>query len=88
MTNGKQDERKMKNILEMCDKLFSATNGLIKIDKSKFYAQKQHQKQEQKVIKQQNIKLDIKSQQLEQKDVNDYIRSLGVHIGPSLEQDT
>ena len=72
----------------MYDKLFSATNGLIEIDKSKFYAWIWQWRQGQKVIKQRNIKLDMKSQQLEQNDVNDSIRSLGVHIGPSLEWDT
>ena len=71
----------------MYDKLFSATNGLIEIDKSKFYAWTWQWRQGQKVIKQRNIKLDMKSQQLEQNDVNDSIRSLGVHIGPSLEWD-
>ena len=65
MTNGEQDEIKMKKIIEMHNKLFSATNRLIEIDKSKFYAWKWHWREGQKVIKQQNIKLDMKSQQLE-----------------------
>ena len=65
MTNGEQDEIKMKKILELYDKLFGATNGLIEIIKSTFFTWKWQWKQGQKVIKQCKVNLAIRDQQLE-----------------------
>ena len=44
MTNGQQDIIKMQKILSIYDRLFRATNGLIKIDKSTYFAQRWHWK--------------------------------------------
>ena len=44
ITNGEQDIVKMQKILSMYDKLFRATNGLIEIEKSIFFAWRWHWK--------------------------------------------
>ena len=61
MTNGEQDITKMQKILTLYDKLFRATNGLIEIEKSMFFAWKWQWKQGQKAIKHREVEMKIRN---------------------------
>ena len=78
---------KIQNILIMHDKLFEATNGMIKTKKLIYFSSRQNQKEEQKIIQNRSLYFKIKDKRLKNTNIKENIRFLQVHTGPSLKQD-
>ena len=87
MIDGDDSELKMQEIMNIYDQYYGVAEGTIEAEKTTYFAQRWHQKQGQKVIKEKEIKLYVKYKLVKSTKVSKFIQFLGVQIGPTLKQE-
>ena len=84
VSEGENAEANMQRILEIYNKLYSATGGYIEDKKCKYFSWKWHWKQGKKVIKNMKVEIKVNNEEITQIDSINSERSLGVYMSPSL----
>jgi len=85
IAEGHQYQQKMQQIINIYQKYYTATGGKIEGSKTKFFAWKWKWQQGQKVIHQINAEIYADEQKIKQMSNEESIKTLGVHITPSLQ---
>ena len=87
-TNGKDFIEKIKEIIDLYVRLYEATGAKIQKEKVKFYCWKYIMVNGDRRIEQIEVNIKIKNQEIEQINVYETTRTLGVYVTPALEWKT
>ena len=84
ITEGKEAEEKMQRILEIYNRLYTATGGYIENKKCKYFAWYWRWKQGQKEIKDKNVEIVVNGIKVTSVKSTQSERSLGVYMSPAI----
>ena len=84
ITESKDAQTKMQEILKICNNLYSVTGGHIEEKKCKYFTWRYRQKQENKVIENQSVNIEVNQTKVQCMDCKKSERSLGVYMSPYL----
>ena len=84
MTDGEEAQSQMQEMLNTCNRLHGATGGQIEETKTTYHSWQWRWKQGQKTIKNVEKELEINNIKLTQTNVQESVKTLGVHMSPTL----
>jgi len=85
ITDGNQYEDKMQDIVNKYHQLYTATGGQIEVNKTKYFAWKWRWRQGRKEIQHIKANITIDNQTIQQMQITDEIKTLGIYISPTLQ---